>query len=74
MQHTYNYGRIVRDHRERKNLTIERAAELCEMSYRGYEEIELGGSNPKLSTVLKIAEALDMDVGILRACIPEKIL
>ena len=32
--------------------------------------IELGDSDPKLSTVLKIAGALQIDMGMLNSCIP----
>lgn len=70
MSHTHHFGRLAREHRERRKLTIEKTAELCGMSYKGYEEIELGDSDPKLSSVLNIAAALEMDLGILNSCVP----
>lgn len=69
MYNTVHYGRIVRDYRERARMTIEEAAEKYGISTTGLEKIELGKSDPKLSTVLKIAYVLEMDVGILNACV-----
>ncbi len=70
MQFPRNFGRIVRERRERRSMTIKELSELCDMSDRGLELIELGDSDPKLSNVLSIARALDMDLGELNACIP----
>ena len=69
MFNTVHYGRMVRHYRERKNLTIEETAEKCGISPTGLDKIELGISNPKLSTVLKIADVLGMDIGILNSCV-----
>lgn len=66
-----NFGKIVRDKRERKGLTIKQVAELSGLSDRGLEMIELGDSDPKLSSVLNIANALDIDLGEVNICIPE---
>ena len=66
---TKHIGRIIREVRFEKKLTIEFVAELCDMSVRGYEKIELGNSDPKWSTVVKIAGALEMDLGILSSCV-----
>lgn len=59
------FGKIVRDKRERKGMSLERTAELCGLSVQGLELIELGDSNPKLSSVLSIASVLDIDLGEL---------
>lgn len=66
-----NFGKIVRDKRERKGLTIKQVAELSGLSDRGLEMIELGDSDPKLSSVLNIAQALDIDLGEVNMCIHE---
>ena len=66
---TQHFGRIVRNKRERLGLTIKEAAELCGLSERGLEFIELGDSDPKLSSVLRIASALDIDLGEIASCI-----
>ena len=67
---TQHFGRIVRDKRERLGLTIKEASELCGLSDRGLELIELGDSDPKLSSVLRIATALQIDLGDLSSCAP----
>lgn len=70
---THNFGRIVRNHRENKRITLEKAAEKCGMSVKGYELIELGDSDPKLSNVLNIAAIFNMDLGELNVCVPSKV-
>ncbi len=67
---TQHYGRKIRQHRENRGWTIRYTAELCNMSDKGYELIELGDSDPKLSHVLMIAAIFDMDLGELNSCIP----
>lgn len=63
MAATQHFGKIVRDKRERLGLSLSEAAELCEMSIRGLELIELGDSDPKLSSVLRISAALNINLG-----------
>ena len=70
MVKTQHFGRIVRQHRETLGLSIETAAALCKMSYKGLEEIELGDSDPKLSSVLNICAALGIDLRELNSCVP----
>ena len=67
----HNFGKVVRDKRERQNLTIREAAEMCGLSDRGLEMIELGDSDPKLSSILSIAQALNIDLGEINVCIRE---
>ena len=67
----HNFGKLVREKRERQKLTISAAAEKCGLSDRGLELIELGDSDPKLSSVLNIAHALEIDLGEIRVCIPD---
>ena len=67
---TQHFGRIVRDTRERKHLTVARTAELAGLSETGLTLIELGDSNPKLTSIVSIAAALDIDLGVLNACKP----
>lgn len=66
---TQHFGRIVRDKREKLGLTITEAAERCGLSARGLEAIELGDSDPKLSSVLRIAANLDIDLGEINSCV-----
>lgn len=70
MSNTRHFGRIVRAHREREGMSLRRAADLCDMSEKGIELIELGDSDPKLSSVLKIAAVYNIDLGELNSCIP----
>ena len=69
MSKTVHFGRIVRERREALGLSIAKAAELCQMSYKGFEEIELGDSNPKLSSILSISAALGIDLDELNFCV-----
>lgn len=69
MYKSQNFGQIVRLHREFKRLTLEKAAELCGISDKTLENIELGDSDPKLSTVIKIANTLEIHIGSIQNCI-----
>ena len=69
MEKTQHFGRMVRRKRESLGLSIEKAAELCQMSYKGLEEIELGDSDPKLSSILNIAAALGINLEELNSCV-----
>ena len=40
------------------------------MNYKGLEEIELGDSDPKLSSILNISAALGINLEELNSCIP----
>lgn len=70
MAKTQHFGRMVRERREALGLSIEAAAAICKMSYKGLEEIELGDSDPKLSSVLNISAALGIDLSGLNYCVP----
>ena len=67
-----NFGRILRECREKIGWTIREAAERCGMSEKGYELIELGDSDPKLSNILNIGRVFNLDLGILNSCIPDE--
>lgn len=67
---TQHFGKIVRERRERLGLSLSEAAERCGLSIRGLELIELGDSDPKLSNVLRIAAALNIDLGDIESCVP----
>ena len=71
MSNTQHFGRIVRERREKKKLSLKKVSELCGMGERGLEQIE--DTNPKLSNVLNIAAVLDIDMGELNSCILELI-
>ena len=69
---THHFGRIVREKRERMRLTVAKAAELADLSGPGLTMIEFGDSDPKLTSVLSLAAVLDIDLGELNACKPER--
>lgn len=60
---TWKYGLIIHDKRIACGFTEERLAELCDISDREVQNIESGHSIPKLDTALKLAYALNMNVG-----------
>ena len=69
MNNSVHYGRLIRDLREKAKMTIEEAAEKYELSMTGLVKIEFGDSDPKLSTIIRIAKVLKMDLGDLNCCI-----
>ncbi len=69
---TQHFGRIVRDKRERKRMTMVYCAELAGISEVALSAIEFGDSNPKLSSILNLAAALDIDLGELNSCKPKE--
>ena len=60
---TWNYGIMIHNKRIACRYTEEKLAELCEISDREVRNIESGHSIPKLDTALKLAYALNMNVG-----------
>ncbi len=69
MYNTGHLGRIIRLQRLNKKLTLEKAAEMCHLSVKGLQKIELGDSDPKWSNVVKIARNLGIDLGDLSVCV-----
>ena len=54
------FGRLVRNIRVNRGLTLEEASEMCDLSSKGLENIELGIADPKLSTVLRISSVFNI--------------
>lgn len=52
------FGRHLREMREGKGLTLEQFAEAAKMNELQIGHIERGASDPKLSTIVKLARAL----------------
>jgi transcriptional regulator with XRE-family HTH domain len=52
------FGRHLREVREAKGWTLEQFAEAARMNELQIGHIERGASDPKLSTILKLARAL----------------
>ena len=70
MMNTAHFGRIMRERRENSFISLRALSDLVDMSEHALRNIELGDSDPKLSNVLKIAGALQIDMGRLNSCIP----
>ena len=70
MMNTKHFGRIMRERRETSFISLRALSDVVDMSEHALRNIELGDSDPKLSNVLKIAGALQIDMGMLNSCIP----
>ena len=70
MMNTVHFGRIMRERRENSFISLRALSDVVDMSEHALRNIELGDSDPKLSNVLKIAGALQIDMGMLNSCIP----
>ena len=70
MMNTKHFGRIMRERRENSYISLRALSDVVNMSEHALRNIELGDSDPKLSNVLKIAGALQIDMGMLNSCIP----
>lgn len=53
-------GENIRKIRRKKGLTQKQLGELCSIDEANIRRYELGNANPKLSTIRKIAKALDV--------------
>ena len=61
-----NISKIVKKHRENKELSQEKLARLANVSNNTIVNIEAGKqNNPTIETLKRIAEALDIDVSEL---------
>ena len=71
MTDTQHFGRKIRNRREFFGWSLEYTAERCDLCARALEDIELGKTtDPHLSTVVKIANVLSIDLGELNSCFP----
>ena len=70
MMNTKHFGRLMRERRENSYISLRALSDVVDMSEHALRNIELGDSDPKLSNVLKIAGALQIDMGMLNSCIP----
>lgn len=68
------FGKMIRVKRIERGMTQEKLAELSELSTRQVVAIEKGAVDPKLSTSLKICDALKIDIGELKYLNEEELL
>ena len=66
------FGQKLREIRKSKKLSMEKLANIADMERVQISRIELGKTNPKLSTIYALARALDVDVTELFRPGPEK--
>ena len=59
------FGKRVRYLRRDRDMTQEQLAELADLSVNFISQIERGYSSPSLETIIKFANALEVDVGEL---------
>lgn len=52
------FGENLRNARNKRNLSVRALADLAEMDYTNISNIENGQSNPSITTVIFLAEAL----------------
>lgn len=57
-----NVGEKIKSARLKKNLTQKQLGELCGMADSAIRRYELGGANPKIETLRRIASALDISL------------
>ncbi|MHA4811495.1 helix-turn-helix domain-containing protein [Flavitalea flava] len=55
------FGLNLKNLREQKNLSLRQFADLADMNFGNIHEIEKGNVNPMLTTIVALAEALQVD-------------
>ncbi|QCO08138.1 XRE family transcriptional regulator [Azospirillum brasilense] len=60
MERTQEFGRMLRTLREQRNLTQEDLAELIDRSVQAVSKMERGLTLPKLETLIRISEKLNV--------------
>ena len=66
-------GEKIRYYRKQKGMTQQELADKLHISYVGISQYETGKRNPKLETMSRIADALDIPVKLLYGSIEEYI-
>lgn len=62
IRNTGDLGRLVRAHRKQKQLTLENASGLANLSVRFLSEFERGKETAEIGKVLKALQTLGLDV------------
>ena len=55
-------GKILKERREKLGITQKELADFCDLSHNGISRIEIGNSDIKLSTLLKIAKIIGINL------------
>ena len=67
------FGRTVRKARRDRDLSQEALADIAGLSSKHVGEIERANKDPRLTTVFKLARALDMPSGTLLGAVDERL-
>lgn len=65
MKEREQLGQLIRRYREEKGFSREQLAEKCNVTDKCISNIELGKSDPKLSTVIRICAVLGINIAVL---------
>lgn len=60
------FAQLLYRYRKIHHYSQEKMAELCGVSTRHYQDLELGTVNPKLETAVRIAKVLDISLDSLK--------
>ena len=55
-------GKLLKERREKLGITQKQLADICDLSHNGISRIEIGNSDIKLSTLLKIAKIIGINL------------
>lgn len=61
------FSSILYQYRTQRHYTQRYMAELCGVSLRHYQDLELGHSVPSLTTAIRIASVLDFSLDLLKS-------
>lgn len=70
--HLVIFGRVVRRARRERELSQEALGQAAGLAGKHVSEIERANRDPRLTTVVQIADALDLDLGELLAPFDEQ--
>ena len=66
------FGKMIRERRTALGMTLEVLAEKANRSDREVRDIELGKVEPKFRTTLLLCDACKVDIGELKAFVPQE--
>ena len=55
-------GKLLKERREKLGIIQKQLADICDLSHNGISRIEIGNSDIKLSTLLKIAKIIGINL------------
>ena len=61
-----NFAKLLKQYRIINDLTQDEMAYRCGLSTRHYQNLEAGKVNPSLTTLIRIATVLDLDLNCLK--------